>query len=126
MNSSLQRARSAVRADVPRPTQQDTLRDLGDDKVRALVDGYAAAMRAGDVDALLALFHHDATWCMPPMPAWYQGIDAIAGFVADFALLDTWRHLVTSANWSTRARRLCVGRRRAGLRRQGPRRADAA
>ena len=98
VNSALQRARAAIRDRVPSPSQQQALRELGDERVHELVTGYAQAMKAGDVDALLTLFHQDATWCMPPQPAWYAGLDAIAGFVADFALLDTWDHLFTSAN----------------------------
>jgi RNA polymerase sigma-70 factor (ECF subfamily) len=98
VNSSLQRARASVRSQVPSRTQQETLRELGEAKVRELVEGYAAALADGDVEALLVLLHQDATWCMPPMPAWYQGREAIAGFLSEHAFQLRWHHLVTSAN----------------------------
>jgi RNA polymerase sigma-70 factor, ECF subfamily len=98
VNSALQRARSAVRGQTPGPSQQQVLRELGEQRVHALVRGYARAVEVGDIDALLALFHQDATWCMPPMPAWYEGRDAIAAFLTGYVLRDAWRHLVTTAN----------------------------
>jgi RNA polymerase sigma-70 factor, ECF subfamily len=98
VNSSLQRARAAIKRDVPGRSQQATVRDLGDHRVRSLVERYARATEEGDVDALLELIDEDATWCMPPMPRWYRGKEAIAAFVSQIALRETWRHLVTSAN----------------------------
>ncbi len=97
-NSSLQRARAAVRREVPGRTQRQTVRQLGDARVRDLVGRYTRALAAGDVDGLLDLLDEDATWSMPPMPAWYQGKEAIAGFLRDHAFRATWRHVVTRAN----------------------------
>ena len=97
-NSSLQRARSAVRRQVPSRSQQRTVRDLGDDRVRDLVTRYAQAFEAADIEGLLALLTEDATWSMPPMPAWYRGHEAIAAFLHDYPLRQTWRHLPTRAN----------------------------
>src|SRR5215468_10860015 len=73
VNSSLQRARATLRRDVQGPSQAATVRELGDAKVRDLVGRYARAMAAGDVDGVLDVLADDATWSMPPMPAWYQG-----------------------------------------------------
>ncbi|HET6952968.1 MAG TPA: sigma-70 family RNA polymerase sigma factor [Acidimicrobiales bacterium] len=98
VNSSLQRARAAVKLQVPTRTQQETTRELGEGRVRELVSRYARALAERDVPALLELLHDDATWCMPPMPAWYQGKEAIACFLRHVAFRSRWRHLPTRAN----------------------------
>jgi RNA polymerase sigma-70 factor, ECF subfamily len=98
VNSALQRARAAIRRDVPSRSQQQTVRDLGDARVRDLVARYARAMETADLDALLDLLDEDATWSMPPMPRWYRGKEAIAGFLSGFAFRAAWRHVPTSAN----------------------------
>ena len=98
VNSSLQRARATLRRDVPGPTQAATVRQLGDAKVRDLVGRYARAMGAGDVDGVLAVLADDATWAMPPMPAWYQGKEAIAAFLRDYCFRVRWRHRATWCN----------------------------
>jgi len=97
-NSMLQRARRAVRRQVPSRSQQQTVRDLGDERVRDLVTRYAQAFEAADIEGLLALLDEDATWAMPPMPAWYRGKEAIAAFLAGYPLHHTWRHLPARAN----------------------------
>ena len=97
-NSILQRARRAVRRQVPSRSQQQTVRDLGDERVRDLVSRYARAFEAADLDGLLALLDEDATWSMPPMPAWYRGREAIAAFLEGYPLRHTWRHLPARAN----------------------------
>jgi hypothetical protein len=40
----------------------------------------------------------DATFTMPPLPTWYHGRAAIAGFLTRFALQDRWRLLPARAN----------------------------
>jgi RNA polymerase sigma-70 factor (ECF subfamily) len=97
-NSILQRARSTLRSQVPSRSQQATVRDLGDERVRDLVTRYARAIETADVDGLLALLSEDATWAMPPMPAWYRGKEAIRGFLLDYPLRHRWRHLPARAN----------------------------
>jgi RNA polymerase sigma-70 factor, ECF subfamily len=97
-NSILQRARRSVRRQVPGRSQQQTVRDLGDERVRDIVTRYAQAFETADIDGLLALMAEDATWSMPPMPAWYRGKEAIAAFLADYPLRHTWRHLPARAN----------------------------
>jgi len=97
-NSTLQRARSTLRSQVPARSQQATVRDLGDERVRDLVTRYARALETADVDGLLALLDEDATWAMPPMPAWYRGKEAIRGFLVDYPLRHRWRHLPAQAN----------------------------
>ncbi len=83
VNSALQRARSTIDQRVPPRSQQATLRSLGDDRVRAIVEGYLDAWERGDVDAIAAMLAEDATFAMPPWPMWWRGRDLIAAFAAE-------------------------------------------
>jgi RNA polymerase sigma-70 factor (ECF subfamily) len=100
VNSALQRARRLVAERVPGPSQQRTLRRLGDARLREVVDGFAAALEAGDAAALVGLLTEDVTWSMPPMPHWYTGLAAVTDFATRVPLTHcgTWRHLRTAAN----------------------------
>jgi RNA polymerase sigma-70 factor (ECF subfamily) len=80
VNSALQRARKSVDDRLPEQSQQATLRSLGDDRVRDLVEAYVDAWARGDVEALHALLAEDVTFSMPPWPSWWRGRDTIAGF----------------------------------------------
>ena len=77
VNSALQRARKTVDERLPARSQQATLRTLGDDGIRDLVEGLVDAFERGDVDAILALVAEDATFAMPPYTDWYRGRDAL-------------------------------------------------
>jgi len=100
VNSALQRARKTVDEGLPEQSQQATLRALGDDGLREVVEGYMDAMQRGDVDAVVAMLAEDAAWSMPPLPAWFSGHDALAGFLRFGPLSGDWRwrHLPTRAN----------------------------
>jgi RNA polymerase sigma-70 factor, ECF subfamily len=78
VNGALRRARKAVADKLPRQSQQATLRALGDDGIRNVVERYIDAWERGDVDAILAMLAEDATFTMPPLPTCYRGRDAIA------------------------------------------------
>ena len=77
VNSALQRARKTVDERLPARSQQATLRTLGDDGIRDLVEGLVDAFERGDVDVILALVAEDATFAMPPYKDWYRGRDAL-------------------------------------------------
>jgi RNA polymerase sigma-70 factor, ECF subfamily len=94
VNSALQRARKAVEEKLPERSQQETLRDLGDDELSALVDRYVAAWEACDVDTVVSMLAEDATFAMPPLASWFAG-DQIGPFLAGFPLSGAWR-------WRTR------------------------
>jgi RNA polymerase sigma-70 factor, ECF subfamily len=98
VNSALQHARRTVEARVPERSQQTTLRELGDAGVRRVVERYVRALENADVDAMVSMLAADATWSMPPWPAWYQGHDAITRFLAAGPFTFRWRHLPTEAN----------------------------
>jgi RNA polymerase sigma-70 factor, ECF subfamily len=55
VNSALGRARKAVDERLPERSQQETLRALGDERMRELVEAYVDAWERGDVDAVAAL-----------------------------------------------------------------------
>ena len=86
VDSALQRAHKTVDERLPEQSQQATLRALGDDGLRALVDGFVTAWERADVDAVVALLADDAAMTMPPRPTWYQGRDAIAAFLRGWPL----------------------------------------
>jgi RNA polymerase sigma-70 factor, ECF subfamily len=98
VNSALQRARAAAQAGLPDSSQQSALRTLGDARLAAVAAQYADALETGDVDALLALLTADATWCMPPMPTWFQGHEALRSWLIRDPLSHRWQHAATRAN----------------------------
>jgi RNA polymerase sigma-70 factor, ECF subfamily len=98
VNGALQRGRKAASERLPSRSQQATLRALGDNGIREVVERYIDAWERGDVDAILALLADDATFAMPPLPTWYRGQAAIADFLVRFALQDRWRLLPARAN----------------------------
>src|SRR3954462_11297664 len=91
VNSALQRARAAVDERVPEQSQQETLRSLGDDEVRELVDRYLDAWERRDVQAFASMLAEDASFAMPPMSSWYQGRDAIAMWAESWPMSGDWR-----------------------------------
>jgi RNA polymerase sigma-70 factor, ECF subfamily len=98
VNSALQRARRTLDERLPERSQQTTLRALGDERTREIVQGYVDALERADVGAVLAMLAHDASWSMPPIPESYRGHDAIAGFLREGPFTVQWRHLPTRVN----------------------------
>jgi RNA polymerase sigma-70 factor, ECF subfamily len=100
VNSALQRARRTVDDKLPERTQQATLRALGDDRLRGLVERYMDALDRQDVDAVVALLAEDAAWSMPPLASWFRGVDDVRGFLARGPLNGEWRwrRVATTAN----------------------------
>ncbi len=84
VKGALQRARAALRERVPtRPSDDVAL--PASKREREVVDRFASAVEAGDVDGVVALLTDDAWLTMPPEPYEYQGHVAIAGFLDDRA-----------------------------------------
>ena len=100
VNSALARARKIVAEKVPPRSQQQTLRQLGDARVRQVATGFAAALERGDARELIALLAQDVTWSMPSLPHWYQGLAAVTDFAVRVPLTGcgSWRHRPASAN----------------------------
>ncbi len=81
VNSALQRARRAAEERLPERSQQETLRSLGEDGVREVVESYVDAWDRGDIDGVVAMLTEDAAFSMPPMRRWFRGHDDIEGFL---------------------------------------------
>ena len=69
VNSALQRARATIEKRLPDQSQQETLRSLGDERLREIVEEYVDAWERDDVDAVVAMLAEDAAFTMPPMAA---------------------------------------------------------
>jgi RNA polymerase sigma-70 factor (ECF subfamily) len=100
VDTSLQRAHKTVDERLPARSQQATLQELGDERLRGLVDGFLQAWERADVDSVVAMLAHDATLTMPPLPTWYRGRDAATTFLRTVALAagTRWRLLPVTAN----------------------------
>jgi RNA polymerase sigma-70 factor, ECF subfamily len=99
VNSALQRARRAVAERLPDRSQQATLRSLGDERMRRLVEAYIEAWGRADVDTIRELLAEDAVFSMPPWAIWWQGRDTIAGFSrAAVGACPVTRRITTRAN----------------------------
>jgi RNA polymerase sigma-70 factor (ECF subfamily) len=98
-NSALQRARRTVEERLPEQSQQATLRALGDDELRGLVENYMDALQRGDVERMVSMLADDAAWSMPPLASWYRG-DELPTFLRVGPLSGEWRwkHLPARVN----------------------------
>jgi RNA polymerase sigma-70 factor (ECF subfamily) len=84
VNSALQRARKTIDETLPERSQAQTLRQLGDEKVREIVEGYMEAWERGDVEAVTAMLAEDAAITMPPMASWFRG-EGVEIFLREWA-----------------------------------------
>ncbi|HKN51125.1 MAG TPA: RNA polymerase subunit sigma-70, partial [Amycolatopsis sp.] len=98
VNSALQRARKTLDERTPAESQQATLRRLGEEAEQKLVAEFVAAWERGDVPALLELLAEDARFTMPPLPAWFDGRENVARFLAERVFATPWRLVPASAN----------------------------
>jgi len=90
VNSALQRARKTVDERLPEQSQQATLRTLGHEGAREVVQKYVDAWDREDIDAVVAMLTKDAAFSMPPLASWYSGPD-LPGFLAVGPLSGEWR-----------------------------------
>jgi RNA polymerase sigma-70 factor (ECF subfamily) len=97
VNSALQRARQTVDQHGPDRSQQETLRSLGDERLRGVVERYVEAWETRNVDAMVAILADDATFAMPPHPHWFRGRDTVVEFIAGTGT-PPLRHVLTRAN----------------------------
>jgi RNA polymerase sigma-70 factor, ECF subfamily len=78
VNGALRRARSTVEERLPERSQQVTLRELGDRRLKELTGRFADAFERGETDEILQMLDESATFSMPPYPDWRQGREAVA------------------------------------------------
>jgi RNA polymerase sigma-70 factor, ECF subfamily len=90
VNSALQRARATMEKKLPEQSQQETLRTLGDERLREIVEQYADAWERNDVDTVVGMLAEDAAFTMPPMARWFHGHDGIRGFLEKWSMLPEW------------------------------------
>ncbi len=100
VDSALQRAHAAVETKLPQQSQQTVLRELGDDQLREIVDGYVEAFEAADIPAIARMLADDVAMSMPPLREWFAGREAVAGYLEQRAQLgrSKRRFVATRAN----------------------------
>jgi len=100
VNSALQRARATIEKKLPEQSQQETIRSLGDERTKEIVEQYAEAWEKNDVDTVVSMLAEDAAFTMPPMARWFQGLEGIRGFLEKWSMLPDWgwRGIPTIAN----------------------------
>jgi RNA polymerase sigma-70 factor (TIGR02960 family) len=101
VNSALQRARASLAARLPQRSQRAERAALpadGPDSERGMVDAFVAAWERSDVPALVELLTDDARFTMPPLPAWFGGVDDVAGFMSHRMFETPWRLTRITAN----------------------------
>ena len=82
VKSALHRARSTLSQHFQAPTPESFSPQSLDAQQRAQLERYVRAWENADVDGLAALLQAEATFSMPPIPAWYHGRDTIRGLVS--------------------------------------------
>ncbi len=90
VNSALQRARATVEKRLPDQSQQETLRELGDERLRDLVEQYADAWERNDVDTVVSMLAEEAAFTMPPMSRWFKG-EGIRPWLETSSMTGEWR-----------------------------------
>jgi RNA polymerase sigma-70 factor (ECF subfamily) len=103
VNSALQRARRTLEDRLPDATQQSTVRTLGDERAKAVIEAYVDAWDREDIDGVVAMLTEDATFSMPPLRRWYGGpggSERMAEFMRVGPLSGEWRwkHPLVRAN----------------------------
>jgi len=89
VNSALQRARATVADRVPALQPATAAATLEEDQ-RA-VEAFMEAFERRDVDGLVRLLAEDVRFTMPPLPAWFDGREDVAGFFARRVFATPWR-----------------------------------
>lgn len=100
VKSALHRARTTL-AHRGQAVRVGTMAALNE-PAQTLLDRYVQAWETADIPTLLALLKEDATFSMPPIPAWYRGRETIGRLVSTTVfsgeVSGRWRLLPTRAN----------------------------
>ena len=102
VKSTLHRARATLGKYYPSPALDTPPAPALDEAKRDLLQRYVRAWEAADMEGLMALLTTEATFSMPPVPAWYQGRENVGALVAKTIFSGQakgrWRLLPTRAN----------------------------
>ena len=90
VNSALQRARASTEGRVSGPSQQV---ERATAEQRGVVEAFVAAFEAADVDRMVQLLTADVRFTMPPLPAWFDGREAVATLYAQRVFAMRWRQV---------------------------------
>ncbi len=97
VNSALQRARATLNRRV-HPTQREVVATLGGQRVEDLLDSLVTAWERADVQGIVDLLVSDAVLSMPPLPAWFDGREAVGRFMRERMFTTSWRVRPASVN----------------------------
>ena len=101
VKSALHRARETM-ASHKRANLEGAAPQILDDTRQSQLEAYVQAWQSADINGLLALLREDATFSMPPIPAWYQGRETIGGLLGKTIFggeaRGRWRLIPTRAN----------------------------
>jgi RNA polymerase sigma-70 factor (TIGR02960 family) len=96
VDSALRRARARLAQISP---AEDDLAEPDDPFQQDLINRYVDAFVRADPDALVALLRADAELEMPPIPLWFTGQAAVAGFLSHRVMRPgRWRMVPSRAN----------------------------
>jgi RNA polymerase sigma-70 factor (ECF subfamily) len=101
VKSALHRARQTMAAH-KRANLEGVAPKTLDAARQSQLEAYVRAWQTADINGLMALLREDATFSMPPIPAWYQGRETIGGLVGKTIFAGQangrWRLIPTRAN----------------------------
>jgi RNA polymerase sigma-70 factor, ECF subfamily len=99
VNSALRRARRTAVERLPRPSQQATMRSLGDARLREIAQRFMEAFERADVDAILGLLAEDVIFSMPAEQESHCGRAAVSrSWLMPSGPPNSLRYIPTRAN----------------------------
>jgi RNA polymerase sigma-70 factor, ECF subfamily len=78
VNSALQRARQTIETELPGPSQLNTLRSLGDGRLKEIAQKFMDAFESGNVTTIMALLTEDVAFSIPADGTRSDGQDAVS------------------------------------------------
>ncbi|MCW4384607.1 RNA polymerase subunit sigma-70 [Salinibacterium sp. SYSU T00001] len=91
VNSALQRGRDTLSS----TPSEESLQTVGTGSVkeadRQAAERFARAFAASDIDAIVELLNADVRFTMPPLPAWFKGIDDVRVFLELRVFATPWQ-----------------------------------
>lgn len=96
VTSALQRARETVAVRAPGLEEQSV--SAVADQERSVLASFVDAFERRDIDALVGLLAADVRFTMPPLAAWFDGRDDVAGFLGRRVFATPWRARPVAVN----------------------------